>query len=103
MRSPDSCFILKARLDAPPESEKKSVCPHCSRFCSKTLFKNRFSQKTPTQNGVLLGWLIDLQGREVWVYRQNGLIERVVFSVGKVSGEDVLPDFELDVSIFGTL
>lgn len=106
MRSPDASFILKARFDTLSESEKNQFAHITPDFVaelrSKTdsLKKLQLKMESYIQNGVRLGWLIDLQGREVWIYRQNETIERVAFSIGKVSGEDVLPDFELDIRIF---
>ena len=106
MRSPDASFILKARFDALSENEKNQfahiVPDFVAELRSKTdsLKKLQLKMESYIQNGVRLGWLIDLQGREVWIYRQNGTIECVAFSAGKVSGEEVLPGFELELGVF---
>lgn len=106
MRAPDASFILKARFDALPESEKNQFAHIAPDFVAELRSKTDSLQKLQLkmnayiQNGVRLGWLIDLAGHEVWIYRQNGTVERVPFSAGKVSGEDVLPGFELELSVF---
>lgn len=47
------------------------------------------------ENGLRLGWLINPQDQEVEIYRQGGGVEVVQFPV-VLSGEDVLPGFELN-------
>ncbi|MFN0037618.1 MAG: Uma2 family endonuclease, partial [Saprospiraceae bacterium] len=47
-------------------------------------------------NGVRLGWLIDPYSEQVHIYRQGQEVEILKgFSGKKLSGEDVLPGFEL--------
>jgi Uma2 family endonuclease len=48
------------------------------------------------ENGVRLGWLIDTIERKVHIYRANGETE-ILENPEKISGEDVLPGFELEV------
>ncbi|MEL6164653.1 MAG: Uma2 family endonuclease, partial [Cyanobacteria bacterium J06628_3] len=48
------------------------------------------------QNGVRLGWLVNPQDKQVEIYRQNQLVEVVNIPI-KLSGEDVLPGFELQL------
>ncbi len=47
-------------------------------------------------NGVRLAWLIDPMGRRVYVYRAGADVE-VLDEPVSLSGEDVLPRFELRV------
>ncbi len=47
--------------------------------------------------GVRLGWLINPQDLQVEVYRSNNSVE-ILESPVEVSGEDVLPDFSLDLT-----
>jgi Uma2 family endonuclease len=49
------------------------------------------------ENGVRLGWLIDPYKKQVHIYRKNGEIE-ILENPKKVSGEDVLEGFELDLA-----
>ena len=48
------------------------------------------------ENGVRLGWLIDPQQRRVYVYRPGQAVD-VLENPAEVSGEDVLPGFQLNV------
>ncbi len=48
------------------------------------------------ENGVRLGWLIDTKNRKVQIYRANGEVE-ILNNPEKLSGEDVLVGFELNV------
>jgi Uma2 family endonuclease len=49
------------------------------------------------ENGVLLGWLINPQDREVEIYRLGQDVE-ILKSPSELSGEDVLPNFILDLT-----
>jgi Uma2 family endonuclease len=49
------------------------------------------------ENGVLLGWLINPQDREVEIYRLDKAVE-MLKSPSELSGEDVLPNFVLDLT-----
>ncbi len=48
-------------------------------------------------NGARLGWLIDPKDKRVHIYRANGEIE-VLENPDKVSGENILQKFELDLT-----
>ncbi|XZE19881.1 Uma2 family endonuclease [Pirellulaceae bacterium SH449] len=52
-------------------------------------------------NGVRLGWLIDPFDRQVYIYRPNREID-IVSNPLSLSGEDVLPGFELDTAMIWT-
>jgi Uma2 family endonuclease len=47
--------------------------------------------------GVLLGWLINPQDRQVEIYRLDKEVE-VLNSPTSLNGEDILPDFVLDLT-----
>ena len=47
-------------------------------------------------NGASLGWLLDPETRTVFVYRPGSAAERLD-NPRQLSGEPVLPGFELDV------
>ena len=47
--------------------------------------------------GVRLGWLINPQDRQVEIYRVDQTVE-IIESPTEISGEDVLPDFILDLT-----
>lgn len=48
-------------------------------------------------NGDRLGWLIDPQNQQVEVYRPENSVE-ILSSPTSLSGEDVLPEFVLDLN-----
>jgi Uma2 family endonuclease len=48
-------------------------------------------------NGLRLGWLINPQSRQVEIYRLGQPVEIIAIPT-KLSGEDVLPGFELQLS-----
>ena len=48
-------------------------------------------------NGVRLGWLIDPQNQQVEIYRLGREVEVLQFPTS-LSGEDVMPGFELDLA-----
>jgi Uma2 family endonuclease len=52
-------------------------------------------------NGVRLAWLIDPYEEKAWVYRMDGSVEIIKgFDGKKLSGEDVMPGFELALDEF---
>lgn len=103
-RMPDAAWILKDRYFAFPEIERTErftrIAPDfVIELCSKTdrLPILQKKMREYIENGVRLGWLIDTQEKKVHIYRADKTVE--VFENPKtVSGEDVLQDFELDLT-----
>ena len=103
-RMPDAAWILKDRYFAFPEIERTErftrIAPDfVIELCSKTdrlpILQKKMCEYI--ENGVWLGWLIDTQEKKVHIYRADKTVE--VFENPKaVSGEDVLQDFELDLT-----
>ena len=52
------------------------------------------------ENGCSLAWLIIPEDKTVFIYRKDGTIDKLTDFQNPVSGEDVLPDFKLDLSVF---
>ncbi len=50
-------------------------------------------------NGVKLAWLIDPQNQQAFIYRADGTVDKIASFDKKLSGEDVLPGFEFNLSI----
>ncbi|MFD2574503.1 hypothetical protein ACFSUS_27960 [Spirosoma soli] len=50
-------------------------------------------------NGCRLGWLIDRTGKHAFIYRENGSIDIRQGSTLALSGEDVLPDFTINIDL----
>lgn len=105
-KSPDASWISAEKLAAlPPEERKKfaAIVPDFIieiRSDSDKLGKlKRKMEQTWIGNGVRLGWLIDPVKQKAYIYRQDGSVEVIQGFDGKLNGEDVLPGFELDLSM----
>ncbi len=103
MRSPDVAWIIKERWDRLPLEEKEKFPHLCPDFIielkSKTdslkQLKNKMNEWM--KNGCRLAFLIIPEEKKAIVYRANGTQTEKTFNE-KISGEDVLPGFELDLS-----
>ncbi len=107
MRAPDVGFVSNERWETVPTEERKKFARICPDFVvelmseNDTLTESREKMEEWMENGCRLGWLLDPQNRKTYIYRENG--ERLIRNFSeKLSGENVLPDFELDLTeIFG--
>lgn len=103
IRSPDACWIAKERLENLSEFERKgfmNICPDFVielRSASDSLPKLKAKMSEYIESGAKLGWLIDPANRKVHIYRQNDKAE-ILENPRTVTGEDILKDFELDLS-----
>ena len=101
-RSPDVAWIRQDRWDALTPEKQQKFPPICPDFVvelrSKTDRLKSLQDKMLEyqQNGVRLGWLINPQDRQVEIYRAEKSVD-VLDSPLKLSGEDVLPRFILDL------
>lgn len=103
-RMPDAAWILKDRYFSLSETEREERFTRISpdfviELRSKTdrMRKLQDKMREYIDNGVRLGWLIDPEEKRVHIYRANSSIE-ILENPAKVSGEDVLPGFELDLT-----
>jgi Uma2 family endonuclease len=103
-RMPDAAWILKERYFALPEKEREErfsrIAPDFVIELRSKSDRLKILQKKMREyiaNGVRLGWLIDPFQKKVHVYRAGGETE-ILENPAKVSGEDVLPGFELDLT-----
>ncbi len=67
------------------------------RSASDSLKDSQAKMVEYIENGARLGWLIDPKNKKVHIYRANGEIE-ILENPETVSGEDVLQNFELDLT-----
>jgi len=101
-RSPDVSWMSRQKWDELSPSERRKFARVVPDFVielrSPTDYLGDLEDKMTEyiENGVRLGWLIDPIERKVHVYRANGEIE-ILDNSEMVSGEDVLPGFELNV------
>jgi Uma2 family endonuclease len=106
IRSPDVSWVALHRWHALTPAERQGFAPLCPDFViellseSDTLSDVQAKLQEYLDNGCRLGWLINPKAQSVQIYRPHQPAETVPFST-KLSGEDVLPGFELDLlSIF---
>jgi Uma2 family endonuclease len=103
-RMPDAAWILKERYFALPQIEREErfarIAPDFVielRSKSDRLPNLKKKMREYIENGVRLGWLIDPYQKKVHIYRQIGEFE-ILENPARVSGEDVLKGFELDLT-----
>jgi len=104
-RSPDVAWILNERWESLTLEEREKFAPICPDFVielrSRTDSLEQLHQKMQEylNSGLRLGWLIDPQNQEVEIYRQNQQVEIRELPT-TLFGEDVLPEFSLELPIF---
>ena len=103
-RAPDAFWITKEKYYGLSEKERTENFAHIVpdfvielRSKSDSLQKIKKKMREYIENGVRLGWLIDPYEKRVHIYRANGEIE-ILENPSKVSGENVLQGFELDLT-----
>jgi Uma2 family endonuclease len=101
-RSPDVAWLKREKWDNLSQAEREKISRLVPDFVielrsSTDALKNlQTKMREYIENGVHLGWLIDPKNKKVYVYRVGGAVE-TLDNPEKVSGEDVLKDFELNV------
>ena len=102
-RSPDVAYIKQERWEKLIPEERETFPPIAPDFVlelmSKTDSLKRLQEKMQEyrDNGVKLGWLINPMKNQVEIYRQ-GQEKEVLDEPKTLSGEDILPEFILDLS-----
>lgn len=103
VKSPDVSFILHSRLELLENEEQfRTIAPDFVielRSDTDRLKTVMAKMEEYIENGVRLGWLIDPQTENVHIYRLNGNHTMQNFDE-TLSGEDVLPKFELNLRPF---
>ncbi|MBI5914823.1 MAG: Uma2 family endonuclease [Bacteroidetes bacterium] len=104
-RKADGAWISMEKIDALSEEERKSIALIVPDFVMEVRSEtDRMSQVKKKMseawiaNGVKLAWLIDPIKEKAWIYRENGTVEEVDGFDKKLSGEGILPGFELNLS-----
>ncbi|MBI4639759.1 MAG: Uma2 family endonuclease [Candidatus Tectomicrobia bacterium] len=102
MRSPDAAWVKRSRLAMLTREQKKKFLPLCPDFVielrspSDTLRTLHAKMREYMENGAQLGWLIDPEGKQVYIYRPQSQVERLENPMA-LSGDPVLPGFVLDL------
>lgn len=102
-RSPDAAWVKLERWEALTPEQRIKFPPLMPDFVIELrsatdrlkLLQDKMHEYL--DNGLRLGWLINPQDQQIEIYRQNKPIE-VVSLPARLSGEDVLPGFALQLS-----
>ncbi len=103
-RAPDVSWISSARWEQLTPNEKEKFPPIAPDFVIELMSPSdrleivQEKMKEYIDNGVRLGWLIDRKARRVEIYR-HGQDKEVLDEPEFLCGEDVLPEFVLDLEI----
>jgi Uma2 family endonuclease len=104
IKAADVAWLRKDRWAKLSQAEKEKFAPICPDFVLELRSKNdklediKIKMQEWIANGCLLAWLIDPQEQKVHIYRPYQMPEIVVGFQNKISGEEVLKGFELDLS-----
>ena len=102
-RSPDAAWVKRSRLAGLSPAQKKRFLPLCPDFVvefrspSDHLKTLQDKMQEYIDNGALLGWLLDVPNRRVFVYRPGKTVE-CLEDPGTIVGEPELPGFVLGMA-----
>ncbi len=106
VKAADVAWLSKKTWDALPESERNRFGHAVPDFIAEVRSYSDSIQKLKKKvtegwlaNGVRLAWLIDSVKQKAYIFRPDGSEETVNGFDKKLSGEDVLPGFEFDLSL----
>lgn len=103
-RSPDASFVTMEKWDSLTPQQQAKFLPLAPDFVielaspSDKLSNIQAKMREYRDNGVKLGWLINPDNKSVEIYRINNEKVEILESPVNISGEDVLPDFVLDLT-----
>jgi len=104
-RSPDVSWLKKERWDSLTPEQQRKFPPLCPDFVlellspSDNLSLTQAKMQEYQANGVQLGWLLNPQDQQVEIYRLGCPVE-ILFRPRELSGENVLPNFVLNLAWF---
>lgn len=105
MRSPDTAWLTLWKWNQLTVEQKEGFAPVCPDFVielrSRTdrLKESKEKMEEWIDNGCRLAWLIDPTEEKAYIYRPDREVEIVDSFDARLSGEGVLTNFELDLSI----
>ncbi len=103
-RSPDAAWIPKKKWENLTQEQRQKFLPLCPDFVvelrspSDNLKSLQKKMQEYIENGTKLAWLINRQDQQVEIYRQGQEVE-ILNNPQTLSGEDVLVDFVLELSL----
>ena len=101
-RSPDVAWVKRSRLVTLTPEQKKKFIPLCPDFvlelrsASDRVSNLQDKMQEYIDNGAQLGWLIDPEEKQVYIYRPDSEVECLEHPK-TLSGEPVLPGFVIDL------
>ena len=103
--SPDASWLSLEKASKLSENDKKKFAPVCPNFVIELKSKSDSTSQLQSkmlkwiENGCQLAWLINPEKEELLIYRSNGSIEIIKGFHNKLSGKNILPEFELDLQL----
>ena len=103
VRSPDASWIAIERWNSLGDEQKRGFAPIDPDFViellspTDKLAETQQKMKEYMDCGVKLGWLINPDSKEVEIYR-NGRDKEILANPSSVSGEDILPRLNIDLT-----
>jgi Uma2 family endonuclease len=104
VKSPDAAWVGRERWEALSEAEQNKFAPLAPDFVAEVVSLSdslpavKDKMKHFIEQGVRLAFLIIPHLQQAFIYRATGTVELVEDFSGKISGESVLPGFQLDLS-----
>lgn len=105
VRSPDASLVRQDRWEALTDKEQERFPPVCPDFVIELMSESdtltdakEKMQDDWMANGCRLGWLIDPFNHTTYIYRADGSIQINRSFEKPLSGEDVLPGLEFELS-----
>lgn len=106
VRSPDACYVSAKQLEGFTKEDLDHFAPIVPVFIVEVVSPTdslakleEKVRKSWIDNGVKLAWLIDVDSDRLWIYRTDRSVELVTPLDRVVTGEDVLPGFEFDLTL----
>ncbi len=105
VRSPDASWMRNEKWNNIPKKDKQKFAHVCPDFVIE-LKSPSDNVKYLTgkmhkwiENGCSLAWLINPENKTVFIFRKDGTVDKIKGFNNILSGEDVLPGFQLDLSL----
>lgn len=100
--SPEASWILNERLEKISPAKRRKFLPLAPDFvielrsASDSLKKLQEKMEEYIQNGVSLGWLIDVKNKKIYVYKATAETQ-IIENPTEISGEPLLKGFALNL------
>lgn len=105
VRSPDGAWVSASRFEARPREDRERFTHVVPEFVAEIVSRTdvlreaKLKMDEYIENGVQLAFLIAPYSKVAWVYRADGSVSEHGFDE-TLSGEDVMPGFELPLKQF---